>query len=83
MMRKFYRWKEKRRFNKAKEKAIFLNELSGKKHLVIKLSGIYHIFNREDLKLMKRKRKFRKLTWFEIESKAMYVANKRNSTVNQ
>ena len=82
-VQKFYRWKEMQRFKRAKKRADFLNELSGKKHLVIKLSGTYYIFNRDDLKMMKKQKKFRKLDWFQYENKAMYVANNRRTNKNQ
>ena len=83
IIQKFHRWKEMRRFKQAKNKADYMNRLSGKKHLVMKLSGQYYVINRDNLKGLRKTKKFRKLTFFEFEQRAVYVANQRSSNINQ
>lgn len=83
IIQKFHRWKEMRRFKHARNKADYMNQLSGKKHLVMKLSGEYFVINRDNLKGLRKTKKFRNLTFFEFEQRALYIANNRTSNINQ
>lgn len=84
MLKQFHRWREKRRFNKAKEKAIYMNQLSGQKHIVLKLSGQYYIINRTEALALKKRGLFKKgVHWQDIERKALYIANDRTSNRNR
>jgi hypothetical protein len=88
LARKIARWvhrrKEKQRFKAAKKKAIYNNSISGRKWIVIKLSGTYRVINRDQIKVLKNKGIFKKsLSWAEIETRAVYVANSRTNNINQ
>ena len=83
MKKRFYRWLEKQRFKRACKKANYLNELSGKKHIVLKLSGKYYILSKRTIKALQNKGQLLKLHWFKIDQHALYIANNRKNTINQ
>lgn len=84
LVKRYHRWKEAKRFKEAKSKADYMNQLSGKKHFVLKLSGDYYVVNREEIKAGKKLGAFAKnLGCVEIEQRALYIAVKRSSITNQ